>query len=143
MIDVWFDLERLHDLRGAVAAHAQQMAAPEEQIERLVIVACELATNAIRHGGGVGRLQLWRRGTTVFCRVSDDGPGIADPSVGSDPPDPTDVEGHRGLWICRNLSAELIFERGPDGRGTAVTAVVPALGDASPLRQPVSDGAAG
>jgi anti-sigma regulatory factor (Ser/Thr protein kinase) len=91
-----------------------------------LIVASELATNAIRHGGGTGRLRLWHRDGILFCQVSDHGPGIGDPTTaGTAPPDPAQVDGGRGLWICRHLTADLRIEPGPDGHGAIVTAAIP------------------
>src|SRR2546429_7152616 len=43
-----------------MAAHAGRLGASQVIIERLLIVAGELATNAVRHGGGTGRVRLWR-----------------------------------------------------------------------------------
>jgi anti-sigma regulatory factor (Ser/Thr protein kinase) len=86
-------------------------------------VAGELATNAIRHGGGGGRLRLWQDRTGLHCQISDQGPGIADTTVGMTPPKPTDRRG-RGMWICRQLSDELIIQPGDHGRGAAVSAVI-------------------
>src|SRR5882757_550746 len=57
-VDEPFDLDGLHALRSTLAAHASELGAPDRQIEALVIVASELATNAIRHGSGHGRIRL-------------------------------------------------------------------------------------
>jgi anti-sigma regulatory factor (Ser/Thr protein kinase) len=121
-----FDADGLYGLRATVAAHASRLGAAAEQLDELLIVTSELASNAIRHGGGSGRFRLWRRGTTFYCQVSDDGAGITDPDVGTILPDPAGGPGGRGLWICRNLAVELTIEPGPDGRGTTVTAALPA-----------------
>src|SRR5690348_12684899 len=88
-VELPFDVSGLYPLRAALAAHASQLGASDEQIERLTIVAGELASNAIRHGGGSGRLRLWQHGTALYCEVSDEGPGFADRTVGTTPPDPT------------------------------------------------------
>ncbi|HEY8474592.1 MAG TPA: ATP-binding protein [Natronosporangium sp.] len=119
-----FDIGGLRDLRARVAAHAGQAGASQDQIERLLIVACELATNAIRHGGGTGQLRMWHEDGTITCQVTDKGPGIADPTVGTTKPDLTDTDGHRGLWICRQLSQTVEIHPNPDGPGVTVTAVV-------------------
>ena len=118
-----FDADGLYALRAAVAAHAGRFDLPDDQLDDLLIVAGELATNAIRHGGGSGRLRLWRVGSTLRCQVTDRGPGITDPTLGDTPPDPTDTGG-RGLWICRQLSDSLTIRPGDHGRGTTITAVI-------------------
>jgi anti-sigma regulatory factor (Ser/Thr protein kinase) len=120
-VDHQFDAERLHALRAALAAHAEDLGATPEQVERLLIVGGELATNAIRHGGGSGRLRLWRDGALLRCQISDHGPGIADPTAGSRRPEPTALGG-RGLWIVRRLCQDIAIETGPNG--TTVTAAI-------------------
>jgi len=42
----------------------------------LVLILTELATNAIGHGGGIGRLQVRADADTIVCQVSDHGPGV-------------------------------------------------------------------
>jgi anti-sigma regulatory factor (Ser/Thr protein kinase) len=119
-----FNVGDLHALRSTLAAHASVLGAPEEQIEHLLIVASELATNAIRHGGGTGRLRMWHRQGTLYCEVTDGGPGIADGKLGTERPDPHRGDAHRGLWICRNLAHQLTIRNNPDGNGATVTAVI-------------------
>jgi anti-sigma regulatory factor (Ser/Thr protein kinase) len=118
-----FDARGLYELRSALAAHASALGVVDEHVERLVIVAGELATNAIRHGGGTGRVRLWHDNASLYCRVSDDGPGMPDTNAGSVMPESTAVSG-RGLWICSSLARELIIEHGPQRRGLSVTAII-------------------
>jgi anti-sigma regulatory factor (Ser/Thr protein kinase) len=120
-VDQVFDADGLYALRAAVAAHGNHLGAGSAELERLLIIASELATNAVRHGGGCGRLRLWRRDNRIYCEVSDHGPGLADPQAGSVPPDQM-ARGGRGLWICRQLSDVLLVESGP--RGATLTAAV-------------------
>lgn len=119
-VDLSFDLAGLHALRSTVAAHASQLGATETELDALVIIASELATNAIRHGGGAGRLRLWHDEDHLFVQITDEGPGIGHPSAGEALPSPDRVGG-RGLWIVRSLSDELLVGPGPGGRGTRVT----------------------
>src|SRR5439155_24995785 len=81
-LDLPFTSDGLHLLRATVAAHAGHLGVPDHRIGPLITVASELAANAIRHGGGTGRLRLWRDPTAVFCQVSDHGPGIPDRMIG-------------------------------------------------------------
>jgi anti-sigma regulatory factor (Ser/Thr protein kinase) len=118
-VDHRFDADGLYTLRSSVAAHANHLGAGPDDLERLLIVASELATNAIRHGSGSGRLRLWLVNGELRCQVSDDGPGLADLTAGTRLPEPMAVGG-RGLWICRRLCDQLEIETGPDG--TVVTA---------------------
>jgi len=123
ILDQPFDADGLYSLRAAVAAHAGELDIPDDQLDSLLIVAGELASNAVRHGGGRGRLRLWRDPTAVHCQISDHGPGITDHTVGTTPPTPTHARG-RGMWICRQLSDTLVIRPGDDGHGAAVTAVI-------------------
>jgi anti-sigma regulatory factor (Ser/Thr protein kinase) len=136
-VDEPVDADRLYALRATLAAHASELGAAQERVDHLLIVASELATNAIRHGGGTGRLRMWHRDGILYCQVSDDGPGIANPTVvGNTPPDPGRSDGGRGLWICRNLADELIIEAGEDGRGATVTAVMLGLDESARAQRP-------
>jgi len=117
-----FDLSNLYALRSAVAAHAADLGATGDTLSHLLIIAGELAGNAIRHGGGKGTLRLWRESGALYCEVRDDGPGLADlDAVWAAAPAP-DATGGRGLWIVRQLADRV--EVAPTGAGTAVTAVV-------------------
>jgi anti-sigma regulatory factor (Ser/Thr protein kinase) len=122
-VDQPFDADGLYAMRATVAAHAASLGAGQAAVEQLLIVASELATNAIRHGGGGGRLRLWRERADLHLQISDHGPGMADPTAGTKPPDQMATDG-RGMWICRQLAADLRIDTGP--QGTTVTAVVSA-----------------
>src|SRR5262245_47514769 len=78
-LDQPFDADTLYQLRSAVAAHGSDLGVIEPTLTDLVLVAHELASNAVRHGrvapGDPGRLRLWRDGDAVLCEVSDHGPG--------------------------------------------------------------------
>jgi anti-sigma regulatory factor (Ser/Thr protein kinase) len=119
ILDLVIDLAGLAGLRTTVAARASELGAKEVR-DDVVIVAHELATNVVRHGGGLGRLRMWREGRRIVCRVSDSGPGMAGlrgkeaPAAGR--------PGGRGLWIARRL-ADVRIETGPTG--TVVVAALP------------------
>jgi len=116
-----FGRDDLYALRAAVAAHAAHLGAPPERVAHVVIVASELASNAVRHGGGRGQLRLWRAEDRMSCQVRDAGPGLADPRAGTGQP-PALASGGRGLWIVRRLAADLRIESGRSG--TTVTAIL-------------------
>jgi anti-sigma regulatory factor (Ser/Thr protein kinase) len=120
-LDQPFDEEALFTLRSAVAAHASELGAGSA-LPDMILVAHELSSNAVRHGGGRGRLRLWRAGNHLYCQVSDSGPGLSDAErAGTRRPSPA-VPGGRGLWIARQM-AEVEIETGPDG--TNITAAIP------------------
>jgi anti-sigma regulatory factor (Ser/Thr protein kinase) len=121
VLDQVFGGSDLLALRAAVSAYAAELGAGR-RLADIVLIAHELASNAIRHGGGSGRLRLWRDDFRLLCRVSDSGPGLADVAdAGVQLPSPA-VPGGRGLWIARRLAAVRI-DTGP--RGTVITAAVP------------------
>ncbi len=121
-LDLRFDGADLYALRAAVAAHAADLGAPPELVAHLVIIASELASNAVRHGGGTGRLRLSREDSGLCCVVDDSGPGMAEPSVaGRSAPSPL-AHGGRGLWIVRRLASRTDIES--TERGTTVTVLV-------------------
>jgi anti-sigma regulatory factor (Ser/Thr protein kinase) len=122
VVDQLFDADGLYALRAALAAHASRLGAAPAVLDRLLIVAGELATNAVRHGGGSGRLRLWHTGSELRCQITDQGPGMIEPSAGAQLPGPLATSG-RGMWICRQLCADLIIDSGD--RGTTVTAILP------------------
>jgi len=122
-LDLWFDLDRLPVVRAAVAAHGARWGAPRDRVAHLVIIASELASNAIRHGGGHGRLRMWRADDAVHCAVSDEGTGLADPDTAGTVVPPVLSASGRGLWIVRQLAASMHVHT--TVRGTTVTAVLP------------------
>jgi anti-sigma regulatory factor (Ser/Thr protein kinase) len=115
-----FDSDGLFALRSAVAAHTATLA-DQRTVDTMVLVAHELASNAVRHGGGTGRLRLWRSGGALHCEISDAGPGLPDPELaGRTLPAPA-LPGGRGLWLVRNM-ADLRIVSSP--QGTTVVATV-------------------
>jgi anti-sigma regulatory factor (Ser/Thr protein kinase) len=121
VLDVTFGAADLTRLRSAVAAYAAELGGGAK-VDDVVLIAHELASNAVRHGGGSGRLRLWRDDYRLLCRVSDSGPGLADAAgAGAELPS-VRVPGGRGLWIARRLAAVRI-DSGPTG--AIITAAVP------------------
>lgn len=121
-LDQPFDADGLYALRAAVAAHASALGAGEEVVEELVLVANELASNAVRHGGGAGRLRLWRAGDLIHCEVSDGGPGLVDAEAGRERV-PMTAYGGRGLWVVRQMSHQVDVRSG-DGGATITAALL-------------------
>jgi anti-sigma regulatory factor (Ser/Thr protein kinase) len=122
-LDQPFDRDGLYALRAAVAAHASHLGAVPERVAHLVIVASELASNAVRHGGGTGRLRLWLAGDRLWCEVSDTGTGIVNPETAGSTVPSALAAGGRGLWIVRRLSSEVRIES--SRYRTTVTATLP------------------
>ena len=73
VMDQAFDRDSLYGLREAAAAHAAQAGLSEGRVTDLVLAVHELASNAVRHGAGHGRLRAWNTGEALRCEVTDDG----------------------------------------------------------------------
>jgi len=122
MLDRAFESGGLTGLRAEVASYAAELGATGTRLDDVVLLAHELCGNAVQHGGGCGRLQMWRDDHRIVCRVTDEGPGMTDAETrGTELPSPRS-EGGRGLWLARGI-AGLRIETGPSG--TTVTAEVP------------------
>jgi anti-sigma regulatory factor (Ser/Thr protein kinase) len=115
LLDIGFVAGQLYHLRQTVVARAQSGGAGPQTVESVLLIASELAVNAIRHGGGRGRLRLWRTADSIYCQVADSGPGIADPESAIADPDLTGPGGKRGLWIVRMVADDLEIVSGPTG----------------------------
>jgi anti-sigma regulatory factor (Ser/Thr protein kinase) len=117
------DLSSLATLRGAVTEHGRDFGLVGEPLQDLVLVANELATNVVRHGGGTGQLWLWRSDGCVYCQVSDTGPGLRDGAHAGDKPTDANALTGRGLWLIRQMSAAVHLDTG--AHGTTVTVTLP------------------
>lgn len=91
----------------------------EEDVYDFVLAVHELVTNAVRHGGGRGHLQLFRHDDVLVCEISDRGDPDANLPVQLSP---ADIPGGRGLWLAHHLTESLILTRGVDGVTATVTA---------------------
>jgi anti-sigma regulatory factor (Ser/Thr protein kinase) len=115
LLEQSFDRAGLVALRNAVAAHAGRLSLPEETVDHLVLAAYELASNAVRHGGGRGRLRMSADDSVLRCVVRDEGTGFPDPDqAGRVRPDPA-ASGGRGLWLVRCVSDHLDIRSDQDG----------------------------
>ena len=128
-LDQWFDGGSLSALRTAVQAEASDVGMPRYRTSDVVLAVHELAANAVRHGGGVGRAQLWVAEGALHCmalhcivsdagRGSGDGPARAMALVAVRPW--LFKPGH-GLWLVRGVADQLTADPGPGG--SQVTAV--------------------
>jgi anti-sigma regulatory factor (Ser/Thr protein kinase) len=114
-----FDARSLYLLRAAVAAHAADTGLSQSRVSEVVIAAHELAANAVRHGGGHGRLRLWVDGPLLVCQISDEGPARSghDGSQQQAPGDATSwprLLGH-GLWVTDQVADQFSVACGPGG----------------------------
>lgn len=114
--ELTFDLGSLGSLRELVARFARRAGLATARIDGLLLAANEVATNAVRHGGGRGVAKLWRGRGEVVCEVTSGG-RIEDPLAGRRRPSPQ-AEVGRGLWLANRL-CDLVELRSSDA-GTTV-----------------------
>jgi anti-sigma regulatory factor (Ser/Thr protein kinase) len=122
VLDRAFVSGQLTALRSEVSSYAAELGASGDRLDDVVLLAHELCGNAVEHGGGAGRLRMWRDNHRLVCRVTDDGPGLDDVDRAGAALPSALSEGGRGLWLARRI-ATVRIDSGPDG--TIVTAEVP------------------
>jgi anti-sigma regulatory factor (Ser/Thr protein kinase) len=120
LLEQTFTEDSLYGVRAAVAAHVATVAG-ERVVDTMVLIAHELASNAVRHGGGAGRLRLWLAEGALHCEVSDSGTGLEDPALAGHTLPAPSLPGGRGLWIARQLSELRVAT---STAGTTVTATL-------------------
>jgi serine/threonine-protein kinase RsbW len=125
-----FDRSTVTALRHAVASCAAGAGLASDRLDDFVVAVNELLTNAVRHGGGCGRISLWRADDRVVCEVSDSGPGLPDRAGADGPRRPAAGEpGGWGLWLAEELTDTIEIVTGTGGTTVRVSS------DAS-LREP-------
>jgi len=103
----------LTSLRAVVARRGDRAGLSPSRRDDLVLAINELATNAIRHGGGAGMLRMWETAGALVSEVSDAG-RIDQPLAGRELPRPGQI-GRYGLWLVNQL-CDLVEQRAaPDG----------------------------
>jgi anti-sigma regulatory factor (Ser/Thr protein kinase) len=123
------DLGSLSALRDTVARFAARYGLVGTAAENLVLVANEMATNVVRHGGGSGRMWLWCTGSQLYCQVADAGPGMEAPDrIGRALARPTASTG-RGIWLIRQFSDAVHIDTSP--WGTTITVMVVCRGNSA------------
>ncbi|MFI0999420.1 anti-sigma factor RsbA family regulatory protein [Streptomyces galbus] len=106
----------LTDVRTFVADTATALGLAPHRTPTLVFAVNEVATNAVQHGGGAGRLVLRRCGPRIVADVVSTGPSHAAWYLGYLPPDPRQPRGH-GMWAVRHL-CDLLEVHTDDGATT-------------------------
>lgn len=107
------DRSSLPGVRGLVAREAATAGMAPRRAHDVVLAVDELATNSVRHGGGGGRLLVWREAGSLVCEVRDAG-RLDDPLVGRRRPAHDDERG-RGLWMVQRLAQLVQIRSGPGG----------------------------
>jgi serine/threonine-protein kinase RsbW len=119
-----FDRHRVTGLRHALASCVERAGLAGQRLDDFVLAVNELITNAVRHGGGVGELTLWRTSDMVLCEVSDGGGGIGRERVANHNRPLPDTAGGWGLWLAEQLSDTMQVRTGPSGTTVRVGAML-------------------
>lgn len=109
-----FDAAALKSAREFVTWVADQAGLPSPRVSELVTAVNEITTNAVRHGGGRGRLRTWREDHCLVFEVDDSGRSRPDPLAGHlRPPADPHRSGGYGLWLARQLCDLVEVRDGP------------------------------
>jgi len=109
-----------------------------DRLQAFVLAINEIITNVVLHAGGRGRIVLARSGPSVWCTVTDSGPGI--PTRFQQPPEVPDAfdVGGRGIWLAHRLCDEVTLATGPIGTTIGLRMALPAAQTTSDLVNGVS-----
>lgn len=107
-------------LRVLAEEFAMWAGLPAARRGEFVLAVNEVASNAITHGGGCGRLMLRRTDGEVQCRITDAGPGFSAAVIPELLPG-LDSRCGRGLWLARLVTDHLTIATGPVGAVVTLT----------------------
>ncbi|HWS34183.1 MAG TPA: ATP-binding protein [Actinoplanes sp.] len=86
-----------------------------DRLDGFVLAVNEVITNVVLHAGGEGRIVLKIENGSVWCVVTDSGPGIPGAYLdGLHTPEAFELGG-RGLWLAHQLCDEVTTATGPIG----------------------------
>jgi anti-sigma regulatory factor (Ser/Thr protein kinase) len=108
-----YDARSVAAVRSVVHDHAAACGLPRPARDEVVLAAWEVALNSVTHGGGSGRLRIWREPEALVCQVDDTG-HITDPLVGRRSPS-IDATGSRGVFLANQLCDLVQLRSNPDG----------------------------
>jgi anti-sigma regulatory factor (Ser/Thr protein kinase) len=108
-----FDARGFADVRDAVATCGIEAGLDDVQLDGFILAIHELATNSVRHGGGIGVLRAWTEGDVAVCEIRDRG-NIRDALAGRRAPRSEQLGGW-GLWIANQICDLVQIRSGADG----------------------------
>jgi anti-sigma regulatory factor (Ser/Thr protein kinase) len=114
-LEIGFDRNDLTRTRHTLADRLTALGLDAGRLDGFVLAVNEIMTNAVRHGGGVGRLRMWRTPGRVWCEVRDFGTGGPLRTINGCVLPPTSATSGRGLWLAQELSDTFRVETGAQG----------------------------
>jgi anti-sigma regulatory factor (Ser/Thr protein kinase) len=120
-----FDRAAITGARHTIATCASTQGLDGPRLEGFVLAVNEIMTNAVRHGGGLGRVALWRQDGDLVCEVSDAGGGLAEPRPVNHVRPAADQPGGWGLWLAEELTDSFELITGIDGTTVRVSSRLP------------------
>jgi serine/threonine-protein kinase RsbW len=120
-----FDRQAITGIRHAVSGYVSKLGLHGLRLDGFVLAVNEIMTNAVRHGGGKGRLRLWHSAGSVWCEVRDDGTGAQPAGLEATQPPPVTADGGRGLWLARQLCDLVTVDAGRAGTTVRLCVLLP------------------
>ena len=128
-LELPFAIGDLARLRLLVTRRAEDAGLCEPRLSDFVLAVHEVASNAIVHGGGKGRIHLDHTDEGLHCVIADSGPGLppkdtdTDTNTGfaNDIDIDDEAESGRGLWLAQALTDR--FDIAVCDAGTTITLV--------------------
>jgi anti-sigma regulatory factor (Ser/Thr protein kinase) len=119
-----FDRDAITGLRHDIAGCASAEGLGGLRLDGFVLAVNEIMTNAVRHGGGFGRVRLWRTATGLRCEIHDEGADGRAVRFNGHALPPTEATGGRGLWLARHLCDSFEVETGREGTRVELTMAI-------------------
>jgi anti-sigma regulatory factor (Ser/Thr protein kinase) len=139
LLDRTFGRDEITVVRHEVTARLDR-AGLGDRLSGFVLAINEVITNVVLHAGGHGRIVLWGTSGSLWCTVTDSGPGI--PEQYRHPPEvPEAFEvGGRGIWLAHQLCDEVTMATGPIGTTIGLRVIVSPRNNTSDLVNGASTG---
>jgi serine/threonine-protein kinase RsbW len=115
LLEIGFDRDDVTRTRHTLTRLLKAISLDTDRLDALVLAVNEIITNVVRHGGGAGRLRVWRTPGRVWCEVRDFGTGSSAATLNGHSLPPITAAGGRGLWLARELCETFLVDTGAQG----------------------------